>query len=391
VVMITAHATTAQAVAAMREGAYDYVQKPFRNDELRATVEKALDKHEIVIENKRLRREVEGVFVNAEVVGKSVAMRRVMELVERVAPSPSSVLLTGESGVGKEMVARALHRISPRSVGPFVAINCGALPEALMESELFGHRKGAFTGATQDKDGLFRAAHGGTLLLDEIGELPSALQVKLLRVLQERQVRPVGDEHSYDFDVRIIAATNRDLEGDVASGAFRQDLFYRLNVIRIEIPPLRERVEDIAVLAKHFLAKHSLLQGKNLSFSQEALRWICSQPYPGNVRELENFVERAVTMTLSGEVSLDDIPEARERDPRTSLGAPVIPEGGLDLVNYLEDVEKSLILQALERTDGNRTKAAKVLGMTFRTLRYRLAKYNLGEGDEGPTPSPSDR
>jgi two-component system response regulator PilR (NtrC family) len=380
VVMITAYASTGDAVSAMREGAYDYVQKPFGNDELKATIEKALEKRRIITENRALREEVRGVYASPDLVGKSVAMRRVTELLTRIAPSPSNVLLTGESGAGKEMVAKALHRMSSRAEKPFVAINCGALPEALMESELFGHVKGAFTGATGDKDGLFRSANGGTLFLDEVGELPASLQVKLLRVLQDRKVRPVGAEAEFDFDVRVVAATNRDVEQEVESGKFRQDLFYRLNVIRIHLPPLRERPEDITVLAKHFLVKHSALQHKHLEFSPRALRWICSQNYPGNVRELENVVERAVTMALTDEISLEDLPDpSRARNSKPTTATPTVPDEGFDMVKYLEDLEKSLLLQALERSNGVRTNAAKLLGMSFRAFRYRLAKYGLAE------------
>lgn len=380
VVLITAYASASQAVDAMRKGAYDYVEKPFRNEEIKATVEKAVEKRQILSENRRLRAAVDGVYADPSIVGKSRPLTRVMKLVERAAPSPTSVLITGESGTGKEMIARALHRLSGRK-GAFVPVNCGALPENLMESELFGHVKGAFTGATQNKDGLFIAADGGTLFLDEIGELPNSLQVKLLRVLQEHRLRPVGAQKEIQADVRVVAATNRDLERGIDDGSFRQDLYYRLNVITLELPPLRERPEDIPLLAQHFLEKHSEKQKKTLRFSIAALRWICNQPYRGNVRELENVIERAVTMALGDEVTLEDLPGATAAP--SALPSPVVdfPVGGMDLEQFLADIEKGLLIKALDEAEGVRTRAAKLLGMTFRSFRYRLAKYDLGEKD----------
>jgi two-component system response regulator PilR (NtrC family) len=303
-----------------------------------------------------------------------------------VASGRSSVLITGESGTGKEVVARALHDAGERASQPFVTVNCGALPEALMESELFGHEKGAFTGASSRKDGLFRAAHGGTLFLDEVGELPTPLQVKLLRVLQERKVRPVGGTQELEVDVRVVAATNRDVEQAVREGSFRQDLFYRLNVIRVTLPPLRDRRDDIPALATHFLQKHSALEGKRLSFSNEALRYIAEQDYPGNVRELENVVERAVALASEPYVVRADLQVGHGHDGADEPAAgeqPVLPPEGMDLDARLGAVERSLLLQALERTGGNRTSAAKLLGTSFRSLRYRLVKYGLS--DEGPT------
>lgn len=380
VVLITAYASASQAVDAMRKGAYDYVEKPFRNEEIKATVEKALEKRQILSENKRLRAVVNGVYADPSIVGKSRALARVMKLVERAAPSPTNVLVTGESGTGKEMIARALHRLSGRS-GAFVPVNCGALPENLMESELFGHVKGAFTGAIQNKEGLFSAADKGTLFLDEIGELPSALQVKLLRVLQEHRFRPVGAQKEVQVDVRVVAATNRDLERAIDDSSFRQDLYYRLNVITLELPPLRERPEDIPLLAQHFLDKHSDNQKKQLRFSADALRWICNQPYRGNVRELENVIERAVTMALGDNVTLDDLPGATVVKSVAPTPQIEFPARGMNLENYLAEVEKDLLIKALDEAEGVRTRAAKLLGMTFRSFRYRLAKYDLGEKD----------
>jgi len=371
--MVTAFATTEQAVEAMRKGAYDYVQKPFRNHELLATLEKALEKRAIVAENQTLRAEIKARWTEGQLIGKSAAMDRLRDLIKRVASASSSVLITGESGTGKEMVARALHFQSPRAEEPFVALNCGAIPENLIESELFGHTKGAFTGATAAKEGLFRAAHGGTLFLDEVGELPPSLQVKLLRVLQDRNVRPVGGTTEVEVDVRVVAATNRDVESEVEAGRFREDLFYRLNVIRIEAPPLRERPEDIPVLAGYFLQKHAALQGRRLEFSPEAMRWLAQQSYAGNVRELENIVERGVTLAPGDTVNREDLGDTHPSKKVVNLTQ--IPEGRFDLDQYLAQVERELLFRALDQAEGVRTKAAELLGMSFRQFRYRLAKH----------------
>ncbi len=387
VVMITAYGGTEQAVEAMRRGAYDFVQKPFRNHELLALLEKALEKRHIIGENRALRATVEQGYRSGDLVAKSEAMRRVMDMVGRVAGARTSVLLTGESGTGKEMVARALHERGERAKGPFVVVNCGAVPEALMESELFGHEKGAFTGATARSEGLVRAAHGGTLFLDEIGELPLGLQVKLLRVLQEHAVRPVGSSKEIPVDIRVVAATNRELERDIASGTFRQDLFYRLNVIRLHLPPLRERPEDIPLLALHFVQKHAALAGRRLELSPEALAWLVRQPYPGNVRELENAVERAVTLARGDRITLEDLPGGGEAHVLPGPGDVAIGEG-FDLDAYLGEIERKLLVRALDAAGGVRTEAARLLGTTFRSLRYRLAKYGLGESaDEIRQPS----
>lgn len=381
VIMITAFATTEQAVEAMRLGAYDYIQKPFKNNELLAQIEKALEKSSIVYENRSLRAQVAASFRVGDLIGKGPRMRSVMDMVRRVASGRSSVLITGESGTGKEVVARALHQTGDRAPNPFIVVNCGALPETLMESELFGHEKGAFTGANTKKDGLVRAAHTGTLFLDEIGELPAPLQVKLLRVLQERKVRPVGAHQETEVDVRVVAATNREVEQAVRDGTFRQDLFYRLNVIRIQLPPLRERVEDIPMLAHYFLTKHSALEGKRLTFSNEAMQWIVQQSYPGNVRELENVVERAVALATEPYVVTADLQGGANVEHGESLASNIvqIPTEGLNLDQHVGEIERALLMQALERTGGNRTNAAKLLQMSFRSFRYRLAKYGLGD------------
>ena len=382
VLMITAYATTEEAVEAMRRGAYDYVQKPFKNHELLATLEKALEKGAIVAENQALRDQVKSSWSEGELIGKSASMRSLRELVKRVAASPTSVLITGESGTGKEMVARALHFQSPRAAKPFIVINCGAVPENLIESELFGHVKGAFTGATSAKEGLFRSAEGGTLLLDEVGELPLALQVKLLRVLQDRSVRPVGGSAETHVDVRVLAATNRDVESEVGAGNLREDLFYRLNVIRIEVPPLRKRAEDIPLLADFFLKKHRALQGRRLEFGPDAMAWLAQQSYAGNVRELENIVERGVTLATGHLVRREDLGDTHPAKKASTLSR--IPEGTFELDSYLAQVEKELLFRALDQAGGVRTKAAELLGMSFRQFRYRLAKHAGAELGDSP-------
>ncbi|HET6334047.1 MAG TPA: sigma-54 dependent transcriptional regulator [Polyangiales bacterium] len=383
VIMITAYATTAQAVQAMREGAYDYIQKPFKNDELLAVVEKACDKRAIVDHNRTLRRHLQEGFRAGEIVGKSAPMQHVMRLVERVASAPASVLITGESGTGKELIARALHYRGDRAPKPFIAVNCAALPEALLESELFGYEKGAFTGANTRKDGLFRAASGGSLFLDEVGELPPALQVKLLRVLQQRTVRPVGGHEEIPVDVRVIAATNRDVSREVQLGRFREDLFYRLNVINLHLPALRERPEDISLLADHFLTKHAAAQNKRLSFAPDALRWLVAQSFRGNVRELENLVERAVTLTLGVRIELPDLTgDTLTGVPTLAAASVQIPDAGFDLDGHLAAIERQVLIAALAKTGGVRKDAATLLRMTFRSFRYRLAKYGLGDSDE---------
>ena len=386
VIMVTAYATTDQAVEAMRAGAYDYIKKPFRNNELVAIVEKAAEKRSLVEQNRALRKRVQDGFRAGDVVGKSPAMQRVMNLVQRVANAPSSVLVTGESGTGKELIARALHQSGERADKPFIGINCAALPEALLESELFGHEKGAFTGAVSKKEGLLRAAGAGTLFLDEVGELPLTLQVKLLRVLQQRTVRPVGSNEEFAFHCRVITATNRDLTQEIREGRFREDLYYRINVINLQLPPLRERPEDIALLAKHFLDKHAAVQDKQLEFSPEAMRWLASRDYRGNVRELENLVERAVTLALGHRVELADIDPEQGSSVDAVRTQPIeLPDQGFDIDSHLADLERRILIAALDKAHGVRTDAAKLLGTTFRSMRYRLAKYGLGDESDEPT------
>ena len=372
VVMITAHATTERAVEAMRKGAYDYLEKPFDNRVLIATLEKALEKRAMVGENRLLRDVVEGR--DRGMIGTSRAMRELRETITRAASAPTSVLITGESGTGKELAARALHDWGDRKGGPFIVVNCGALPENLMESELFGHVKGAFTGAQGAKEGLIRAASGGTLFLDEVGELPLSLQVKLLRVLQERKVRPVGGSEELPVEVRVIAATNRDLESEVEEGSFREDLFYRLNVIRVRIPPLRERPDDIRPLAHHLLEKHLAIQGRRLHLTDEVLAWLTQEPLYGNVRELENRLERAVALATGPAIEVEDLGDGPGGSGARAPGLPEI-EPGFDLDAHLAAVEHAVLKRALQESGGVRKRAAEYLGMTFRQFRYRLDKY----------------
>jgi two-component system response regulator PilR (NtrC family) len=391
VIVMTAHGGVETAIEAMKRGAYDFVTKPFGTSELRALVQKALEKRAIVAENERLRAQL----VRARdrgLLGHSDAMRRIFDLVQRVASARTTVLITGESGTGKERVARAIHDASDRRERPFLVINCGAIPDALIESELFGHDKGAFTGAVSSRAGLFREADGGTLLLDEIGELAPALQVKLLRVLQERKVRAVGAASEVAVDVRVLAATNRQVEEDVRIGRFRQDLYYRLNVIRVEVPPLRERREDIRPLAEHFLARCAAEQNKDLrALSPDALRALEGYGFPGNVRELENFIERAVALATGQTIGLGDLP--RELSGAASQPTPALvalSDDGCNLDEVLGEVERRLLLQALARSGGVRTQAAKVLGVTLRSLRYRLQKHALGDPQDDDIDPPSD-
>jgi two-component system response regulator PilR (NtrC family) len=381
VVIVTAYATTENAIQAMKLGAYDYVLKPFKVDELRLVVEKALEHRALVAENRVLRHRVGRGGEEARILGCAPAIQEVRAMVEKVGRSRTTVLVTGESGVGKEVVARALHN-QAQSGTPFVAINCGAIPEGLIESELFGHEKGSFTGAVETKAGLFEVAGNGTLFLDEVGELPPQVQVKLLRALQEKRVRRVGGSADLAVAARIVAATNRDLADQVKKGHFREDLFYRLNVIQLRVPALRERREDIPLFLEHFLARFAAEQGSPPPrFSPEAERLLLAHDYPGNVRELANVVERAVTLCEDGLVRVADLPPAL-RGPAAAppAEASALPVAGLDLQAHLDAIEKTLLVQALERAGGVKTEAARTLSLTFRSLRYRLAKFGIGEG-----------
>jgi two-component system response regulator PilR (NtrC family) len=383
VVVITAFATTENAIAAMKQGAYDYITKPFKVDEIRVVVEKALEKKLLASENRRLKKELRSQARSRALVGTSGAMQRVYELVAQVAATKANVLVAGESGTGKELVARAIHDQSDRSDKPFVAVNCAAIPENLLESELFGHVKGAFTGAVHAKAGLFETADGGTLFFDEIGELPAALQVKLLRVIQEKTIRRVGGTPDRKVDVRIVAATNRRLEDEVAGGRFREDLYYRLNVIQIGLPPLRQRPEDIPLLVQHFIEKYAGELGREIDgCSDDALDTLLAYPFPGNVRELENVIERAVALTRERVIRRDALPPNVLRPPETSSESR-IPADGVDLDQLVAGYERGLILEALERTGGVKKRAAALLGVSFRSFRYRLEKLGLDEPGSG--------
>ncbi|MCL2725621.1 MAG: sigma-54 dependent transcriptional regulator [Polyangiaceae bacterium] len=392
VIVMTAHSTVETAIEAMKRGAYDFVTKPFANNELRALVRKAFEKSDLVAENTRLRAQVDRQAPK-DLLGHSQAMRKVLDLAGRVAASRSTVLITGESGTGKERVARAIHDLSDRKEKPFLVVNCGAIPEALVESELFGHEKGAFTGAATRKIGIFREADGGTVLLDEVGELPLGMQVKLLRVLQERKVRGVGETSETSIDVRVLAATNRPVEDDVKSGKFRQDLYYRLNVIRLEMPPLRERREDIGELAGYFLDRCAREHNKSIrGLSADALRALDAYAFPGNVRELENIMERAVALASGPQIGLGDLPqEVSGAAAQPSPALVQLPEEGCNLDDVLGELERRLILQALERSGGVRTAAAKTLGVTLRSLRYRMQKHAMQDDDEEPISEPAPK
>ncbi len=376
VVVITAFASTETAVEAMKLGAYDYITKPFKMDEIKLVLANALERKRLRDENQALKRQLRSERRLDNFVGGSRQMLEIFETIRKTADSLSTVLVTGESGTGKELVARAVHAESPRRNGPFVSVNCGAIPETLMESELFGHVKGAFTGAVASTVGLFSAANGGTLFLDEVTEVPPSLQVKLLRVIQEREIRRVGDTKDVKVDVRLIAASNRDVAKAVQDGILREDLFYRLNVIPTHIPPLRERREDIPLLAAHFIKHRSAELGQSVrTVTPAALAILESYRWPGNIRELENVIERALVLG-SGEVfDVDALPPDLRR-PRDVLDIAVeIPESGLDLEATLDQIEQRYIHLALARTGGVQTRAAELLRVSFRQLRYKLQKF----------------
>jgi two-component system response regulator AtoC len=376
VIVMSAYGDADTAIAAMQRGAYDYLQKPFRADEVVLVVRKAAERERLRAAVSRLEGELSAIRGVGGIVGKSTAVRTALDVALKVARHPSTVLVTGESGTGKELVARLIHDSSPRAGMAFVAVNCGAIPEALLESELFGHVKGAFTGATGDKRGLFEEADGGTLFLDEIGELPAPLQVKLLRALQEGEVRRVGANQSRTVDVRVVAATARDLQAEVAAGRFRSDLYYRINVVSIRLPPLRERAEDIPELARHFLERHNERLGLSVErISAGAMRRLMEHAWPGNVRELENVVERALVLTAGPSVEADHLPET----VGSNGAAPAPADGDLSIKRRAEALERDLIRRALERTGGNRTRAAQLLELSHRALLYKIRDYGLAE------------
>ena len=385
--MITAFGTTETAVEAMKFGAYDYILKPFKIDEVRINIANALRSQNLEVENRTLKKELNKEYSFQSLVGNSDSMHRIYDLVKRVSQTPTNVLVTGESGTGKEVVAKAIHYNGPLKDKPFVTINCGAIPESLMESEMFGHKKGSFTGAIADKAGLFEVADGGSLFLDEVGELPLTIQVKLLRAIQERVIRRVGGTEDAKIEVRIIAATNRELEEMVKQGTFRQDLYYRLNVINIKTPPLRERADDIPLLANHFLKKYNERLNKSIQgISDEAMEMLKKYDYPGNVRELENIIER--TVALEGGATI--LPESLPPFVNTPSGRKMasaheieVTDDGLDLDKVMGQIEKELLVKAIHAAGGIKKKAAKLLNITFRSMRYRVEKYSLGTiGDD---------
>ena len=382
VLMMTAFTAAEQAVEAMKLGAYDYISKPFKVEEIKVLIRNALEKSDLKRENSLLRQTAQQRDSFCGIIGASPKMKEIFSLVRKVALSNSSVMIQGESGTGKELVARAIHSSSPRCKKAFVAVNCGAIPEQLMESELFGHKKGAFTGAVADRAGLFEQADGGTLFLDEIGELPLLMQTKLLRVLQEREFRRVGGAQVQKSDVRILTASNRDLLGQVRDGGFREDLFYRINVMQIVVPPLRERIEDIPVLVDHFFRKYGNPQQTGEIITPGALKMLMNYPFPGNIRELENTVERSLILdsTLISESNLPK--QVFSRPEPCAIGEVIIPDGGIALEPLLEELEKQYLLKALEKTGGAKKRAGELLGMSFRSFRYRLAKFGLDSGGE---------
>ncbi len=372
VIIMTAYSSVDTAISALRKGAYDYIIKPFVNEDLLQTVKNALRQRELFQENRTLRRELDKHYSFNEIIGNSASLQAVFRLIEKVSATNASILIQGESGTGKELVARAIHRQSNRSNNPFVAINCGALPESLLESELFGHKKGSFTGANSDSEGLFRSADGGTLFLDEIGEIPHALQIKLLRALQEHEVTPIGSTNSIKFDARIIAATNRNLEEETTKGNFREDLFYRLNVIEIFLPPLRERREDIPLLTKHFLAKFSTEQNSGeKNITKEAMSALINYNWQGNIRELQNAVERAFILS-NAEIALENLPP--KLITNSQHGFEIRDPNGLNPT--LEEVERRYVVEILKSVNQDKTLASEVLGIDLSTLYRKLKRYD---------------
>ncbi len=375
IVLMTAYASVEMAVDALKKGAYDYLIKPLDFDKLRLTLERALEHIRLKAENRRLKLQLESGFRSPDIIGSSPAMVRLMETVAQVAASEATVMVTGESGTGKELVAAAIHHNSPRKAGPFVKVNCAAITETLLESELFGHEKGAFTGADRRKEGRFVQADGGSLFLDEVGEMPVAMQVKLLRVLQERELTRVGGEQVIAVDVRLIVATNQDLAQMVKDARFREDLYYRLNVVTLVAPPLRERREDIPLLAAHFLVQFAEKNRKSVErFSPRAMDLLIRHPWPGNVRELMNTIERAVVLARSACLDEDDFAVLAQH--RSEVDA-IFPDGGFPADVPLERIEREAIVTTLASAGGNKSEAARRLGITRKTLREKLKKYNL--------------
>ncbi|MEF3697997.1 sigma-54-dependent transcriptional regulator [Desulfolutivibrio sp.] len=378
VIIMTAFGSIEGAVEAMRYGAFDYIAKPFANDELLLTVDKAARFAAAQRENIMLRQSLEDRYSQHQIIGRGKAMTRVLELVTKAAPSKSTVLITGESGTGKELIAKAIHYASPRKAGAFVSVNCMALSSGVLESELFGHEKGSFTGAVARKRGRFEMAHEGTIFLDEIGELSADLQVKLLRVLQERKIERVGGSETIEVDIRVLAATNKNLEEAVAAGEFREDLFYRLNVVRLDMPPLRERREDIPILAAHFLERYAAENNKPFKgFSPEAIDYLTAYEWPGNVRQLQNVIERCVVLSSGEVIGVEDLPlEIKDEESQYKSAVDLLPVR-INLNETLEKIELALVRRALARSNFVQVKAAEMLGLSKSLLQYKLKKYKL--------------
>jgi two-component system response regulator AtoC len=375
VIVMSAYGNMDLAIDAMKAGAYDYVQKPFKNDEVVLALRKAEERESLRRENRALRDEIRKEHRFEDILAKSASMQEIFRTIVKIAEYKTTVLITGESGVGKELVARAVHRRSKRG-GAFVALNCGAIPENLLESELFGHKRGAFTDAVADRKGLFEEAHGGTLFLDEIGELPLGLQVKLLRVLEDEKIRRLGETRDIQVDVRIVTATHRDLQAETKAGRFREDLFYRLNVLHVHCPPLRERREDIPLLIEHFLSRNNARLGTRVrGLDTEARRLLFEYAWPGNVRELENTIERAMVLSEGDTITATDLPE-RIRDARDPVQMQ-LASGELSVKKTMRIIEEILIRRALQKTKGNRTRAAEVLDISHRALLYKIKDYEI--------------
>ncbi len=380
VIMVTAYGTVDSAIQALRSGAYDYITKPFDTDEIKLTVAKALERERLLAENRYLHQQLEQRYSFDGIIGGAASMKETFEIASSVAASTANVLITGESGTGKELLARSIHYNSPRKDKPFIVLNCAALSEGVLESELFGHEKGAFTGAVATKKGRFEMAHEGTLFIDEVAEMSLNAQVKLLRVIQEHEFERVGGTRTIRCDVRLVAATNKDLAEQVRLGRFREDLYYRLNVVNIHVPPLRERREDIEPLARHFLNHFSAEMGRAIEeISPRALSCLLAYEWPGNVRELQNAMERAVVMSRNGMVTPRELPQDIRDQDEICL---TVPERGGGLTEILEDLERQLIVQTLRRERGSQTRTAEVLGIKRTTLRYKMEKYGLHERTE---------
>lgn len=380
IIMMTAHGSVDTAVEAMRKGAFDYLEKPLERDNLVLTLLRAFERIGLLRENRVLQKRIESIATIPTMQGEHPKMKEVFRVVARVAPSSSTVLIVGESGTGKELIARAIHEGSPRRDNPFIAINCAAIPETLIESELFGHEKGSFTGANAREIGIFEAADGGTVFLDEIGEMNVAMQAKLLRAIQEKEIRRVGGKVNIGLDVRLVSATNKELEQEIKKGAFREDLFYRLNVIRVNLPPLRERGSDIKTLAEFFLEKYSKAAGIKIDgISKQALKLLMNYSWPGNVRQLESVVERSILMAESNFIEPDDLPTEISASGSLADGINFdLPAEGIDF----EALEKGLIAKAMERAEWVIGKAAPLLGMSYKTLQYRLDKFEIERPDK---------